>query len=83
MFLHLVRGGLTLREGIYIVERLQRTGRLEAIDLAEVNPAIGTEQDVRTTVDAGIHLLAAACGTRRSGRVPRSVTAAPSESVEM
>lgn len=66
-----VRGGLSLREGLHIVERLHQTGRLEAIDMVEVNPAIGTADDVRKTVSAAIHLLAAACGTRRGGNLPR------------
>lgn len=66
-----VRGGLTLREGVYIVERLNQTGRLHAIDLVEVNPAIGTPDDVKRTVAAAVHILSAACGTRRSGHLPR------------
>lgn len=36
-----------------------------------MNPAIGTAEDVRKTVSAAIHLLAAACGTRRGGNLPR------------
>ncbi|KAL9707684.1 hypothetical protein quinque_011202 [Culex quinquefasciatus] len=62
-----VRGGLTLREGIYIMEEAYNTGRLAAVDLVEVNPSIGTPDDVRKTLDAAIHLLVAACGHNRRG----------------
>ncbi|XP_053692591.1 arginase, hepatic [Sabethes cyaneus] len=65
-----VRGGLTLREGIYIMEEAYNTGRLAAVDLVEVNPAIGTEVDVKKTLEAAIHLLVAACGHSRSGNKP-------------
>ncbi|XP_058447030.1 arginase, hepatic [Malaya genurostris] len=65
-----VRGGLTLREGIYIMEEAYNTGRLAAVDMVEVNPAIGTPVDVQKTVSAAIHLLVAACGNSRRGNVP-------------
>ncbi|XP_055595716.1 arginase, hepatic [Uranotaenia lowii] len=64
-----MRGGLTLREGIYIMEEAYNTGRLAAVDLVEVNPAIGTPEDVRKTLDAAIHLLVAACGHSRKGNM--------------
>lgn len=65
-----VRGGLSLREGLYIVEELEKTGRLDAIDLVEVNPTIGTPEDVTKTVDAAILVLKAACGDTRWGNLP-------------
>lgn len=75
----LVRGGLTLREGVFIVERLRQTGRLQAIDLVEVNPAIGSESDVQKTVSAAIHILAAACGTIRGGNMPKNQLTIPNQ----
>ncbi len=65
-----VRGGLSLREGICILEEIYDTGRLAAVDLVEVNPAIGSEDDVAKTVDAAIQILKAACGTVRKGVMP-------------
>lgn len=65
-----VRGGLSLREGICILEEIYDTGRLAAVDLVEVNPAIGSEDDVAKTVDAAIEILKAACGTVRKGVLP-------------
>ncbi|XP_077286666.1 arginase [Arctopsyche grandis] len=62
-----VRGGLTLREGIYLMEQIYSTGRLKAIDLVEVNPLIGTEKDVNHTIDAAIAILKASLGYSRRG----------------
>ncbi|XP_063700620.1 arginase-1 [Culicoides brevitarsis] len=60
-----VRGGLTLREGLQIVEQLYDTGRLDALDLTEVNPAIGDNTDVATTVRAAIAIIAGGVGGNR------------------
>ncbi|XP_023016433.1 arginase isoform X2 [Leptinotarsa decemlineata] len=72
-----VRGGLTLREGIQIMEMVYNTGRLGAMDLVEVNPSIGTEQDVKKTIDAAIHIILAAFGYSRRGLVPKNVDTLP------
>ena len=45
------------------------TGRLEAVDLVEINPKIGSESDVKKTVEAAIEVLKAAVGNNRSGNV--------------
>lgn len=73
----LVPGGLTLREGSYIMEELHRTGRLEAVDLVEVNPNFGNSNDLKKTVDAGIHILKASCGNLRSGNLPKQIKDIP------
>lgn len=63
-----VYGGLSLREGIYIVETLSETKRIQGIDLVEVNPSLGTQQDVQTTVSAAMEILKTVCGGyRRKG----------------
>jgi len=63
-----VRGGLTLREGISIVEALRDTKRVQGVDLVEINPKLGSERDVRTTVESGLEILKSMFGYRRSGR---------------
>ncbi|XP_044779461.1 arginase-2, mitochondrial isoform X2 [Drosophila simulans] len=63
-----VRGGLTLREGISIVEALRDTERVQGVDLVEINPKLGSERDVRTTVESGLEILKSMFGYRRSGR---------------
>ncbi|KAF5287956.1 hypothetical protein FQA39_LY15594 [Lamprigera yunnana] len=68
-----VRGGLTLREGIHIMEAVHRTGRLGAMDMVEVNPSLGNERDVDTTVTAAIHIITAAFGFNRKGIKPFNV----------
>lgn len=73
-----VRGGLSLREAIHLMEEIYRTHRLSAIDLVEVNPQIGSEQNVKTTVEAAIYIIQAAFGyTRRGLKVPVGVTDMP------
>lgn len=60
-----VRGGLTLREGMEIVENISATGRLQAMDVAEVNPRIGSEKDVKITIEAAKEIIFAAFGDKR------------------
>lgn len=72
-----VPGGLTMREGIYIIEELHNTHRLEALDLVEVNPTIGSLTDAKRTVDSAIYLLKAACGTVRKGNLPANAKELP------
>lgn len=74
LFFFLVRGGLSLREGVQILEMINNTGRLGAMDLVEINPTVGTEQDVNRTVDAGIQLLQAALGFERRGLSPQDTS---------
>lgn len=77
VLIYLVRGGLTLREGSYIMEELHRTGRLSVVDLVEVNPNFGNLDDLKKTVDAGIHILKASCGNIRSGNLPKQMEDIP------
>ncbi|KYM76674.1 Arginase-1 [Atta colombica] len=73
-----VRGGLSLREAIHLMEEISRTHRLNAIDLVEVNPQIGNKQDVKMTVQAAIYIIQAALGYSRRGlKVPEGITDMP------
>eukprot|EP01135_Chromosphaera_perkinsii_P012318 Nk52_evm10s2635 gene=Nk52_evmTU10s2635 len=58
----MVRGGLTFREGHYICEAVFETGLLCGLDLVEVNPSIGTEREIKQTVDVGCSLVRCAMG---------------------
>ncbi|KAK7069079.1 Amino-acid acetyltransferase, mitochondrial [Halocaridina rubra] len=60
-----VRGGLSLREGVSIVEAVRETGFLKAMDLVEVNPELGSEKDVKLTLQATKTILLAALAGRR------------------
>lgn len=62
-----VRGGLTLREGIRIMEHFAKTNRVSCVDLVEVNPKIGDAEDVRRTTKAAIEVIKAAFGNDRAG----------------
>jgi arginase len=56
-----VRGGLNYREAHHLMELIADTGRLTALDLVEVNPAL----DLRnTTAELGVELALSALGMR-------------------
>jgi len=76
-YLYPVRGGLTLREGTELLRSVQRTGRLAAVDIVEVNPLLGSENDRRITLEAARHLAAAAAGYYPGGWPPKDVTDIP------
>ncbi|KAJ1889281.1 Arginase, catabolizes arginine to ornithine and urea [Kickxella alabastrina] len=57
-----VRGGLTFREGHYICEAVAETGCLVAVDLVEVNPALGDPESLRQTVAVGCSLVRCSLG---------------------
>lgn len=59
------------------MESIHRTGRLGAMDLVEVNPSIGTEKDVQTTIEAAIHIILAAFGHNRRGLRPNQAHELP------
>ncbi|XP_068162308.1 arginase-1-like [Antennarius striatus] len=64
-------GGLTYKEGLYITECLCETGLLSAVDLVEVNPLRGqNEQEVQFTVSTAVDLLLGCYGCRREGNLP-------------
>ncbi|XP_077993033.1 arginase, hepatic-like [Glandiceps talaboti] len=65
-----VFGGLTFREGMYIVEEVGSTGLLTGIDMVEVNPELGSEDQRDWTVHAAVEVLTAAMGKRRHGNIP-------------
>ncbi|KAJ1977928.1 Arginase, catabolizes arginine to ornithine and urea [Dimargaris xerosporica] len=57
-----VRGGLSFREGHYICEAVAETGLLVAMDLVEVNPALGDDSGLLQTVTVGCSLARCALG---------------------
>ncbi|PIK55856.1 hypothetical protein BSL78_07248 [Apostichopus japonicus] len=67
-----VAGGLTFREGMYIVEEVANTGMMSAMDLVEVNPTIGTQADKERTIDCAIRLVGGALGKKREGEYPQN-----------
>lgn len=52
-----VRGGLTLREGLSVVEAVRVGGHLGAMDLVEVNPRLGTPTDAAYTAHAAKEII--------------------------
>ncbi|XP_059096458.1 arginase-1-like [Tigriopus californicus] len=65
-----VRGGLSLREGMTILEDCFETGTMRALDLVEVNVHLGNYEEGTRTLDAAKSLILAAMGNYRGGRTP-------------
>lgn len=62
-----VRGGLSLKEGLTLCEMVHSTGRLQAVDLVEVNPEIANNQEeIDRTVRAANNIVLASLGYRAS-----------------
>jgi len=62
-----VRGGLTLREGLTLCDMVNSTGRLQVVDMVEVNPSLATDiKAASRTVNAANNILLAALGYRNS-----------------
>lgn len=58
-----VRGGLTLREALFLVERLAETGNLVALDIVECNPDLAVHDiHVSNTISAGCAIARCALG---------------------
>ncbi|CCD25070.1 arginase NDAI_0E02530 [Naumovozyma dairenensis CBS 421] len=58
-----VRGGLTLREGLFLVERLAETGNLVGLDIVEVNPDLASKDDhVSDTIATSCSIARCALG---------------------
>jgi len=64
-----VRGGLLLREGVNIMEKIASTGRLRVVDLVEVNPSLACETGAKNTVDAALMILLASVGAETRGNL--------------
>jgi len=52
-----VPGGLSYREAMYISEEVAASGCLRVLDVVEVNPKIGSAQDVRKTASTAVHVI--------------------------
>jgi len=72
-----VPGGLTLREGIYITEKIASTGRVTVMDLVEVNPELGSKADQELTMLSAQEVIGGWFGRRNKKqlvpgyRIPR------------
>ena len=66
-----VPGGLTLREGMLVMEECHKSGCLESFDLVEVNVDLVTESVRRNrTLEAAHRVIMAAFGSQRGGNMP-------------
>ncbi|XP_014664761.1 PREDICTED: arginase, hepatic-like [Priapulus caudatus] len=65
-----VPGGLTLREGLFLAEELNKTEMLTGVDLVEVNPMLGTDVGKNLTLWAANLVLQSCFGKITAGNVP-------------
>ncbi|BFZ13678.1 hypothetical protein BsWGS_16717 [Bradybaena similaris] len=65
-----VAGGLSLRESLFLAEEIACTGRLSVLDVAEVNPLLGTEDEKETTINNIVNVTATFYGRHRQGNAP-------------
>ncbi|XP_040076272.3 arginase-1-like [Ixodes scapularis] len=65
-----VIGGLSMREALVIAEEVHRSGQLRVLDLAEVNPRLGSAEDANRTVNCGVDLISTFFGRERRGDLP-------------
>ncbi|ESP01024.1 hypothetical protein LOTGIDRAFT_207734 [Lottia gigantea] len=59
-----VAGGLSFREGQYIMEVLANTGRLSVVDIAEINTTVGNSD---VTVKTAVEIVKKCFGQKRGG----------------
>lgn len=64
-----VPGGLTLRECLYMAEKLHDTGRLSVVDIVELNVSLGNSEDKDKTVANTIRVIEHFYGNKRAGVV--------------
>ncbi|OXA54380.1 arginase, hepatic [Folsomia candida] len=64
-----VPGGLTLREALAMIEDLYRSANIVGFELAEVNPALGSEEAGRRVAEISRHILACVFGSCYGRRV--------------
>lgn len=60
-----VRGGLTFREGNYIMESVYSSGKLSSMELVEVNPTVTNQLNISAsadTVEMAMTLIGSAMG---------------------
>ncbi|XP_076464090.1 arginase-1-like [Babylonia areolata] len=64
-----VAGGLTRREMFFIAEEVAATGRLSCLDVVEVNPVLGNDEERKKTVLSTVDVVSHFFGQRREGNV--------------
>lgn len=55
-------GGLSCREAYRLAELIADTGKLRALDIVEINPLLGSKEDVQRTLTISTNLALLALG---------------------
>lgn len=59
-----VKGGLSYREARQICESVAETGKLVGLDIVEVNPSIGSQENVKETAAVAVELIKTSLGMK-------------------
>lgn len=59
-----VRGGLTFREGNFICEVLAESGKLNSMELVEINPILNSAVAAQETIEMSLSLIGSSLGQR-------------------
>ncbi|GIX70537.1 arginase-2, mitochondrial [Caerostris extrusa] len=66
-----VIGGLTVREALSIAEEVSNLDFFRALDLVEINPTLGTKEQIENTLSIGALVVKTFLGYSRHGRIPK------------
>ncbi|GIY31589.1 arginase-1 [Caerostris darwini] len=67
-----VIGGLTVREALSIAEEVSNLDFFRALDLVEINPTLGTKEQIENTLSIGALVVKTFLGYSRHGRIPKN-----------
>ncbi|XP_035211533.1 arginase-1-like isoform X1 [Stegodyphus dumicola] len=72
-----VIGGMTVREALCLAEEISRHGLLQVLDVVEVNPMMGSSEQVQNTLNVATLIIKTFMGYSRHGVVPRDIKEVP------
>lgn len=59
-------GGLTCREAYHLAELISDTNKLKGLDIVEINPKLGTKEEVQRTLTISTNLILNFLGKKRN-----------------
>ncbi|GFS80270.1 arginase-2, mitochondrial [Nephila pilipes] len=72
-----VIGGLTVREALSIAEEISSLEFFRGLDLVEINPILGSKEQIENTINVGLLVLKTFLGYSRHGSIPKIIQEIP------
>lgn len=72
-----VIGGLTVREALSIAEEISSLEFFRCLDLVEINPILGSKEQIENTLNVGLLVLKTFLGYSRHGSIPKNIQEIP------